>query len=147
MRKRAATTMEPTGSVVANAIVGAVEQSDLTALPKISSLNRTVQRAREIKRNAPAAPAKLEDLILVDEWTQTLRGDKFLFYDNHEKKRIIIFTTTSNLEYLMMCKHYYIDGTFKVAPPLFKQFYTIHGKQNKIIKNIFSILYFEVILF
>ena len=41
-------------------------------------------------------------------------------------KKIFMFTTTNNLKLLCASKYWVMDGTFKAAPNLFHQLYTIH---------------------
>jgi len=41
--------------------------------------------------------------------------------------RMLIFSTLKNLEDLKQSKVWLADGTFKTAPPMFKQMYTIHS--------------------
>ena len=39
------------------------------------------------------------------------------------------------------CDHWYADGTFKAAPPLFTQIYTIHAvKYNSTIPTVFALM-------
>ncbi|KAG8176080.1 hypothetical protein JTE90_025538 [Oedothorax gibbosus] len=58
------------------------------------------------------------------------KGGNFLLYDSGpaaENDRILVFGTSENLNFLQNCKHWFADGTFKSAPHLFTQIYTIHG--------------------
>lgn len=42
---------------------------------------------------------------------------------------------------LLQCQLWYIDGTFKTVPPLFKRLYTAHGvKYNNAIPSVFALL-------
>lgn len=47
--------------------------------------------------------------------------------DADEEKRIILFSTKRNLEILFKCALWFVDGTFKTAPHIFLQIFTILG--------------------
>jgi hypothetical protein len=47
-----------------------------------------------------------------------------------DKNRVILFATKKNLEILNANRDWYGDGTFDIAPPFFKQIYTIHCRVN-----------------
>ena len=96
-------------------------------------MKRTVRNVRARKEVAPAIPNCREDIILPTEFTVTETGDNFLMFDSGPiPNRILIFSTTSNINLLAMSQHWYADGTFKVVPPLFEQLYTIHGLQDNV---------------
>lgn len=89
---------------------------------------RTVQRVRA-KGRCPKNPSSLVDLVLPDEYTKTLDGHNFLIFDSGPgEKRILMFATEENLDSLVTSTSIHMDGTFDVAPMLFTQLYTIHGK-------------------
>ena len=57
---------------------------------------------------------------------QTLDGKKFLMYDSGPGlDRVLMFATEENRNILSNSSM--ADGTFKTAPSLFGQLYTIHG--------------------
>ena len=43
--------------------------------------------------------------------------------------RILIFGRKSNVKLLKECEKFFVDGTFKIAPPLFSQVYVISGEK------------------
>ena len=56
-------------------------------------------------------------------------GENFLKYDSGPgNDRILIFSTTKNLEVLAEASSWFIDATFKVVPDIFYQMLTVHGK-------------------
>ena len=57
------------------------------------------------------------------------RGDSFLFWDSGEDdpQRLFVFCTDRNIDTLEQNAHRFMDGTFKVAPELFAQLFTIHA--------------------
>jgi hypothetical protein len=63
-----------------------------------------------------------------EEYTVTHRDEPFLLYDSgiDSPVRILVFSTETNLRALTTTGHWFADGTFKTAPELFYQIYTIH---------------------
>ena len=58
----------------------------------------------------------------------TADGQDFLLYDSGaNNERVLMFSSQNNLNTLRGCEHWFLDGTFKTAPTLFEQLYTIHG--------------------
>lgn len=100
-------------------------------LPKPHSIARTVQRVR-VKTIVPIInPHRQGDLVLSDEYKYTHDGKLFLLHDSGgNKNRILVFTTTKNLNYLTSCDQWYSDGTFKCVLSIFHQLHTIHGYKN-----------------
>ncbi|KAK9707759.1 hypothetical protein QE152_g27644 [Popillia japonica] len=91
-------------------------------LPSVSSLKKTVQRVRNELRGAPANPRNLIELVLPENYKRTTDGELFLLFDSGpEEQRILLFSTQRNLSFMEQCDHWYADGTFKSAPPLFSQ--------------------------
>lgn len=111
-------------------------------MPSTSSIKRTIQRTRQREGRAPPTPTNLRDLVIPDEFTKLLSGERFLLFDSGPSDdRILIFSTQRNLQLLVRCQHWYADGTFKCAPPLFNQLYTIHGvKYHNVIPSIFALM-------
>jgi len=60
-------------------------------------------------------PGKTENFLLADSG---LGAD-----------RILIFGRQRNLEIALICDDYFMDGTFKIAPNLFKQIYVVLTKK------------------
>lgn len=92
------------------------------------SLRRMIERKRKKGSGLPQEPATLdyaydiafssldEESIILADW---LSPDK--------KKRITIFGTERTFDYLCRATLWMSDGTFKITPRLFYQFFTIHG--------------------
>lgn len=61
-----------------------------------------------------------------------------------EDNGILIFTTTENIRHLSRAKYWIMDGTFKTAPIIFKQLYTIHapvgGTNQKIVPLLYALM-------
>lgn len=131
IRNAAATTNEPPRRVIRNNTCNIENPISAVELPSNLALSRTVSRIRKKIGGIQKCPKTLAELVIKEEYTQTLKGDKFVLFDNDDAlKRMIIFTTNANLTFLSYCDEWYMDGTFDVVPPLFKQLYTIHGNNN-----------------
>ncbi|XP_051164850.1 uncharacterized protein LOC127283797 [Leptopilina boulardi] len=110
----------------------------LAQLPDRPNLRKQISRAR--LRQMPSNPIRIADLEEIPEqFSQTLGGNNFLLYDSyHDDKddedcgRIIIFSSSENLTQLFMCDVWFVDGTFKTAPSLFFQLFSILGAVTQI---------------
>ena len=59
---------------------------------------------------------------------KTLDECDFLIRDlTISNERVLIFTTSANVDYLAQSHFWIMDGIFKTVPTIFKQLYTIHG--------------------
>lgn len=94
---------------------------DLTCMRKYRC---TLYRARST--NLPKIPHHRCDIELPEEWTQTKDGRPFLLANDGEEDKILIFGTAQNLRHLCSANEIYMDGTFKSAPEMFRQLYSIH---------------------
>lgn len=63
-------------------------------------------------------------MLLSDPWDKTLQNDHFLL---HQCDRMIIFASDLNLQTLSTSEKIFMDGTFKSAPRIYDQLYTLHG--------------------
>lgn len=127
----------PTRQVITNA-VRELDKATLASLPSEKSLVKMVNRYRN-NDSHPKNPRNLSELNLPDEYRMTTKGANFLLYDfsndNGDDGRLLIFGTTENLKFLAQCDHVYMDGTFSVVPAIFKQLYTMHGRNVTLIGN------------
>lgn len=129
IRKSAAISTDSTKRVVSNGVVKIKSQVSKAALPTVRQMKRTVQRVKaKCVTEGRKIPQTLAELKIDGVFAQTSNGDNFVLFDNEdEQKRIVIFATKANLKFLLGCVDWYMDGTFSMTPPLFKQIYTIHG--------------------
>lgn len=105
-----------------------VETPVLVKLPPVTQLAQSVSRYRKSLFGGKRNPRCLAELVISEEMTRTAKGEHFILYDdNGHDSRLIIFGTQANLEFLSACPDWFMDGTFKIAPSLFNQLYTIHG--------------------
>ena len=105
-------------------------------------MKKRMQRARQQQSIPLANPNSLSELQFPEEYTQTCSGSPFLLFDSGpSNNRILLFSTQRNLELMDHCDHWYADGTFRAAPPLFTQIYTIHAvKYNSTIPTVFALM-------
>lgn len=81
------------------------------------------------RENVPIPlPQNLGDLQIPPRYSVTLADEPFFLAEfGQGNNRGLIFSTRANLQMLSRSRHWYADGTFKTAPMLFEQLYTIHG--------------------
>ena len=91
-------------------------------VPTFHSCRTQMYRSR--RRDMPPIPQTIAAIDLTGVWMNTLRGDQFVL---HQHDDMIVFTTTDNLLALAECPVIFMDGTFKAAPSMFSQLFTIHG--------------------
>ena len=129
-KEKAITTQETTHCIITQAYVG-VSQAVAGQLPTPQNLKRNIRNARNVVAQAPANPVSLLELSIPSKYRITHSNEPFLLFDSDDgSDRIIIFSTLRNLQLLSNTSNWYADGTFKTAPPLFNQLYSIHGIVN-----------------
>lgn len=100
-------------------------------LPPFSLIKRNIRNVRNVKTQAPPNPINLLQLKIPLEYRVTHSNEPFLLHDSEDgPNRILIFSTSTNLQLLSSAKRWFADGTFKSVPKLFSQLYTIHGDIN-----------------
>ena len=73
----------------------------------------------------------LLELSIPSKYRITYSNEPFFLFDSDDgSDRIIIFSTLRNLQLLSNTSNWYADGTFKTAPPLFNQLYSMHDIVN-----------------
>ncbi|KAB0802861.1 hypothetical protein PPYR_05047 [Photinus pyralis] len=132
IKARAVNTQECTSQVINECITG-ISQAAMASLPQLGALKKTVRRKRNEVNAAPPAPLNLQTLQIPDEFKMYAFDngieENFLLYDSGpEEMRILIFGRRQNLHILRSSDTFYGDGTFKTAPHLFSQIYTILGR-------------------
>ncbi|KAL3870401.1 hypothetical protein ACJMK2_038469 [Sinanodonta woodiana] len=110
---RAVTTQDGPQNIVADALNLAFQPA-LCQLISVTYVKRVIRRARKRKVEMSANPLSLQDLVIPDEFTKTLKSQDFVLYDSGQARS----------------QHWYADGTFETVLPLFVPLYTIHGLIN-----------------
>nr|CAD7198176.1 unnamed protein product [Timema douglasi] len=129
IKQRAAETRECTSQVINECTIG-LTQAAKGVLPKADALKKLVRRKRNQINAAPPVPANLQTLIIPDRYkmyvSETDIEENFLLSDSGpDANRILIFGRQRNLQILRDAEALYGDGTFKTAPLLFAQIYTV----------------------
>ena len=81
-------------------------------------------------------------LIHINVWKQdretTASGDDFVIYQDDE---MIVLATARNMDILEASDTLYMDGTFKSAPRIFSQLYSIHGvSYRRVVPLVYCLL-------
>jgi hypothetical protein len=127
---------------MASGIQGSTEAEVKDALPIYTSVKSSAYRKR--MKLMPTLPKKLSELDIEGDWRSTNDGKDFLLgiytklyillliilllptgCDGTDNK-IVIFGTEGFLRRLCSGNTVFMDGTFKSAPKLFTQIYTLH---------------------
>ena len=107
-----------------------LSQAGQGQLPLHSALRKTIRRVRVKAAAAPPASVSLKTLQIPEEYStyQDANGqvEPFLLADSEaDRERILIFGRQANLDLLTQSTHWFMDGTFRVAPALFGQMFCI----------------------
>ena len=100
-------------------------QDVVKQLPTYQSCHSILYRQRS--KLLPKLPTSTTELVLQGEFTQTTAGEPFLLSNDGDREKILLFSTTRNLQHLAANSTIYGDGTFYTRPSLFSQLYTLHG--------------------
>lgn len=126
IKKKAVTTSENPSTIIANAIAN-VSQATKCALPN-ESLLKKIRRKRKVEGILSLVPSTRQELVIPESFNKLEDGRQFLlFYSGFEEKRVIVFSTASNLDFLDKSSKWHMDGTFSAAPFLFSQLFTLHA--------------------
>ncbi|XP_055306982.1 uncharacterized protein LOC129571240 [Sitodiplosis mosellana] len=137
LKDLATNSKDPIREVISKSIAN-TSKATKAKLPSEKVMAKMISRYRR-KPGMPKNAHTLSELVLEGEYRETATKQPFLLYDSFEmmegeeideytRDRTLFFTTKENLKFLSLCDEYFMDGTFTVTPPLFSQFYTIHGR-------------------
>ena len=127
VKRKARDTQNSTHHIIGETVM-MISEGVSVKLPKLESPKRTIRGQRQLTSNVHPQPASLEDLEIPEEYNITNKGDLFLLFDSGpELQRILIFGTHQNTGMLEASQFWLADDTFKTAPTLFTQIYTIHS--------------------
>ncbi|KAB0796844.1 hypothetical protein PPYR_10905 [Photinus pyralis] len=98
-------------------------------LPTYTASQRAIERVRKRAEQPYPNPTAVADITIPTALQTTSRNANFLLWDSgaEDPNRIFMFGTEQNLNILEQHRHWFVDGTFKVAPELFLQVFTIHA--------------------
>lgn len=116
---------EPPSAVYISQVSNVTNEEVLSNMPQRNDLLRNINRIQN--RHRPMNPHSIEHLVIQHPYNVTLTGEPFYQYDSESEDRFILFYTVKDLERLCQSSVIVCDGTFKTAPNMFFQLYTIHG--------------------
>ncbi|CAG4997174.1 unnamed protein product [Parnassius apollo] len=127
MKRRAADTLEKPRQLIQGSTRG-INLEASVHLPSYNASQRTVERIRQRREVSCPNPGSVADINIPVALQVTSRNLNFLLWDSgqNDLHRIFMFGTKENFEVLEEHRHWHVDGTFKVAPQLFLQVFTIH---------------------
>ena len=130
-KKRAQKEQLPLQQIYRQEMVAALtdlKQPELVArkVPKFENKKNGFLASR--RKDIPKLPDSLPAIkIDKDRYRLTAYKTRFLLFDTNDEDRIIAHVSSTQLEILSKASRWHMDGTFKSAPSLFYQNYTIHG--------------------
>ena len=127
MKDRAETTEEAPQQILAQSIVG-MSEAAAALLPKVNDVRRGIRRNRHEARIPLPRPDNAANVEIPRPYQLTAHNQQFLQYDSGvgDNERILLFASEDGLELLRNSTHWAADGTFKTAPEIFFQLYTVH---------------------
>ncbi|XP_029848582.2 uncharacterized protein LOC115330735 [Ixodes scapularis] len=131
MKERSQQTEETNQCIVGN-FVEATSAESRCYLPSQATMKRSLRRLRAHETRPHPLPSRLQDVVIPDEYAVNKDGAPFLLHDSGatDAERFIVFCSPDMLALLGSSRQWFADGTFKVAPALFYQLYTVHCKVN-----------------
>ncbi|CAF3804450.1 unnamed protein product [Rotaria sordida] len=123
---RGKNTQETTDTVLIQCI-SKLPDSTRIRLPPLDHVKRTILRHRE-KIDLPQVPNDVDSPTIPGVLQLTKRNDTFLRIDTGPgPDRILIFSSSEQLEILQTSTNFLMDGTFEIVPEIFYQLYVIHA--------------------
>ena len=122
IRRRATTTVERPRQIIQQSSLG-ISLQTASMLPSYTASQRAIERRRKRNDFPGSNVTSLSGIAIPETLTKSARGTSFLLWDAgaDDDARILMFGTNENLSLLQQHEHWFIDGTFKVAPTLFTQ--------------------------
>jgi hypothetical protein len=142
IRQRAANTVEKPRQVILASTAGASLEAT-QFLPSYVASQRTIERKRKRDDIAMPNPRSAQEIQIPEQLKVTTRAETFLFWDSgaDNPQRLFVFCTEANIDALEHNRHWFMDGTFKVAPELFVQLFTIHALvDNRALPMVYVLL-------
>ena len=100
------------------------DERNMDYMPALQNIKNSLYTSRA--RRLPRIPHTRAEVELQGEWRTTLDGRDFVLANDGQDDKIIIFGTVQNLRLLCQADTIFMDGTFKTAPEMFAQLYSIH---------------------
>ena len=127
IKEQSAKTVEGTSRVV-NECIENLSQACQGAMPNHKALKKMIRRIRKDTASYPDNPSDLADIRIPETFKKYIcnggETEDFLLGDSgcyDTSSRILIFGRRSNVRLLVDSEKFFVDGTFRIAPPLFSQ--------------------------
>ena len=103
--KAAAKSHATTSGVINREVSQTLHTAAQGALPKESSVRRTIQRER--RRNLPPLPKSASEIYIEGKWRETSNGEDWLIFDESvEGERVLIYSTAQNLYQINLAQNF-----------------------------------------
>ena len=112
-------------------------------LKRYPNVVQMIQRVRSTKDTFGQNPKTIAEIIVPIPLTVTYNNELFVWKDSGymDPDRLIVFTTESNIKLLCVYKSWFIDGTFDVAPLIYKQMFNISANiESTILPMVYTLL-------
>ena len=129
MLRRTAVGVEKPRQIIQHS-TGGISLEAARLLPTCTASQRAIERTRKRIQQPYPNPTTVAEIVIPDTLRHTMRNAaNFVLWDSGEDgaNRILMFGTDENLNTLEQHRHWFMEGTFKVAPSLFFQIFTIHA--------------------
>ena len=100
------------------------DEQEVAHLPSLKSLSSTLYRSRA--KRLPNLPQTRAYISLQGEWASMQDSREFILANDGNEDKMIIFGAIRNVRLLCEAETIFMDATFKVAPEMFSQVYSIH---------------------
>lgn len=91
IRKKAVKSNEPPRAIIRK-VTSSMSTEAAIEMPNYANVARNIRRIRQKANVTPALPTTLAELVIDGEFTETLKGDLFVLYDNEDPdNRIVLF--------------------------------------------------------
>lgn len=115
-------------------------------VPLFTTMKTTLYRNRRKEQGHSSEPSSAGEIVFSDQSLLMKDGSSFLFHDDADGDRLIVFASLVGREILSSHKVFFMDGTFKCCSKQFTQLYTIHAdigsntEETNIIPVAFALL-------
>lgn len=128
---------------IVQASTSSLSEEAAVQMTQYEASRKAIQRVRHGTTVAMSKFNSASEVQLGEEFTTTEKGESFLLWDSGsvDNQRILLFATRANMDTMCEFRHWAIDGTFKVCPPLFEQLFTVHALiDGKAVPMVYALL-------
>ncbi|KAL3070881.1 hypothetical protein niasHT_039143 [Heterodera trifolii] len=130
---------------VVNECLAGASNEVIANLPKIATLEQAISRKRKRQGVQLNIPHTLADVFFPEElrYTRTHLAENYVLADTgaEDQQRIILLGSATDVERLTRCDTWLADGTFRCAPEIIFQVYSIHGLyRNRVVPLVIALL-------